>query len=57
MLPLWRIMPEEAQDKNHTSGQSATLQIENSTNWNPRAFSDSKRKFNITFLPQFFLSI
>lgn len=51
MLPTWRTMPEEAQDKDKTSGWNAILQNENSTNWNPWASGDFKWKFNITFLP------
>lgn len=51
MLPTWRTMPEEAQDKEKTSGQNAALRNENPTNWNLWASGDSKWKFDITFLP------
>lgn len=52
MLPTWRAMPEEAQDKDKTLGQNvAALKNESSTNWNPWALGNSKWKFNITFLP------
>lgn len=47
-MPTWRMMPEEAWDKDKASGQNTA---ENSTNGNPWVSGDSKWKFNITFLP------